>query len=317
MPLFGPRKLGRIDFAYYWGRDERLEVTGDLDEMSQMKAEALPASYIPAWITVHQMWSLPLEYKGALRDGLEPLLRLGEPAPLQGPLLPAKEEDMVITLCTDWYEHGSGSVQPQVRHNLGPGARSRGLTIEAAVVRAVVKIWRYFVHEMWCESMHMERSYAEWIQRDEAKIRTLDDRRAQLGDVPMSQLDDMLTFVGLGLAPELDVDYKLLPRFTISQFIGLLEAQLKVWRAYLEGIRQGLKDELPEALSELRGALRDLIDDWDENGFPHGIGGAQRIPREERPAATVAEGQRSKGKARSLETRWTERIRRKKQRRSR
>jgi hypothetical protein len=316
MPLFGPKKVGRIDFAYYWGRDERLEVTGDLDEMSQMKGESLPTSYIPAWITVHQMWSLPLQYKGALRDDLEPLLRLGEPAPLQGPLLPPREEDRVITLCTDWHEHRSGSVQPQVRHNLGPGARSRGLTIEAAVVRAVVKIWRYFVHEMWCESMHMERSYTEWIQREEEKIRTLQDRRARIGDVPMSQLDDMLSFTGLTLAAELGIDHKLLPRFTISQFTQLLEARLKIWRANLGLMRQNV-EEMPEALSELRGALRDLIDDWDQNGFPHGIGGAQRIRREQQPAAPLAERQPSKGKARSLETRWKEGIRRKKQRRSR
>jgi hypothetical protein len=171
-------------------------------------------------------------------------------------------------------------VQPQVRHDLGRGARTRELSIEAAVVRAVVKIWRFFIYEMWCESMHMERSYTEWIQRDEAKIRTLGERRAQVGDVPMSQLDDMLTFVGLGLAAELGIDYNVLPIFTISQFIGLLEAQLEVWRVYLEGIGQS-PAEMAQGLSELRGALRDLIDDWDENGFPHGIGGAQRIPREQ------------------------------------
>lgn len=303
MPLFGPKKVGRIDFAYYWGRDERLQVTGDLDEMSEMKGEPLPASHIPAWIAVHQMWSLSVEYKRALRDGLEPLLRLGEPVAQQISLLPVKEEDRVITLRTDWHEHRSGSVQPQVRHNLGPGARSRGLSIEAAVVRAVVKIWRYFIHDMWCESMHMERSYTEWIQRDEGKIRTLQERRAHLGDLPMSELDDMLTFIGLGLglAPELEVDYRLLPRFTISQFIGLLEAQLKVWRAYLEGIRQS-PAEMAQALSELRGALRDLIDDWDENGFPHGVGGGQRI-QSSAPAKGSESGREKRKRLRDKQTR--------------
>jgi len=55
-----------------------------------------------------------------------------------------------------------------------------------------------------------------------------------------------------------------------------LAAQLSSRRAELAEVRQHLADE-PTQVEALKAALRSLLEDWDQRGFPHGVGGAQRV----------------------------------------
>jgi hypothetical protein len=217
MPLFGPKKVGRLDYAYYWRDDEAIYVDGQIDHPAM---EEFSGGYYMAWLTLHQVWSLSLPYKQTLRDALRDVLALGPLTPRVLPVVARQEENRVITLRSTWHQHRSGAIQPVVDHDLGPGAIRRGMVIEEAVVRALTKMWRYFPYERFCDLLATEEG-----------------RLALIGDAVIRG-----------------------PRTATTE--GRCELA--------ERIAAGSR-EMTEA------SLRELLDDWDDHGFPHGVGGQLRI----------------------------------------
>ena len=230
MPLFGPKKLARIDFAYYWSDHESIyvEKTGVRDPAAM---EQFPLEYYLGWLTLHQIWSLSLPYKEMLRDALESVVALDPSSPQRRHLVARWEQNRVITLRTTWYRHRSGAILPTVWHDLGAEARRRGMNIEEAVVRALAKIWRVFANEQLWSLQAEEEMAVERISYYEESIR---QGRCKRDDAHSQRLAALLN-----------------------------EA----------------REQLPETaeIEATRAALRGLLDDWEENGFPHGILGAQRV----------------------------------------
>jgi len=228
MPLFEPEKVARINFAYYWADHEAIYVEKiELHDPAAM--ERFPTEYYLGWLTLHQISSLSLPYKEMLRDALESVAALEPSSPQRQHVVARWQENRVITLRTTWYQHRSGVIVPNVRHDLGAAAERRGMTIEEAVVRALAKIWRVFAYEQLCSLLAQEEFTVDLISYCKESIRQ---------GVERDEAD-----------------------------IQRLEAQLTENRA----------DWAETEAETTRAALRGLLDDWQESGFPQGVGGAQRI----------------------------------------
>lgn len=223
-----PKKVARIDFAYYCADHEAIYVEKiELHEPAAM--ERFPVEYYLGRLTLHQSSSLSLPYKHMLRDGLQSVVALDPSSRQREHFVAPWKENRVITLRTTWYRHRSGVIVPNVRHDLGTMAERRGMSIEEAVVRALAKIWRVFAYEQLWSLLAQEESTVDLISYCKESIR----RGVERDEADIQRLEAQLTEI---------------------------------------------RGELAEAEAETtRAALRDLLDDWRERGFPHGITGAQRI----------------------------------------